>query len=214
MENDDVHVSELEQQKDVPGLIEALQHPDEAVRIHAAQALGRVGDERAIPALTGALADPAATDPADLFRGNPAWEEMGSEKLIYYVREAAWDALKMIRSRTRVPLDTAPVESVPGKNPFEVGDIVMQYRRFSEFAFGPFQSGPDRGMEDTRWKVTAITKNEVTLELVDGVYERPKDNKLHYPGYVARVSSSDSFRRKFPGTKGKQLAFDTYRKVE
>jgi hypothetical protein len=216
MGNDDVHVSELEQQEDVPGLIEALQHPDEAVRIRAAHALGRVGDERAIPALTGALADPAATDPADLFRGSPAWEEMGSKELIHRVREAAWEAQKMIRSRTRTPLDTTPVESVPGKNPFEVGDIVMQYRRFPGPGFGGFQSGPDRGMEDTRWKVKAITKNEVTLELVEGVYERPKDNKRrwHYPGYVARVSSSDSFRSKFPGTKGKQLAFDTYRKVE
>lgn len=168
MEDDDVHMSELELHKDVPALSEALQHPDEAVRIHAAQALGRVGDERAIPALTGALADQAATDPADLFRGNPAWEESGSEELIYYVREAAWDALKMVRSRTRAPLDTAPVESVPGKNPFEVGDIVVQYRRFSGGLF-PFQSGPERGMEDTWWKVTEITKNEVTLELVDGV---------------------------------------------
>ena len=61
----------------MPALIEALQHPDEAVRIHAAQSLGRVGDERAIAALTGALADQVATDPADLFRGNPAWEESG-----------------------------------------------------------------------------------------------------------------------------------------
>lgn len=69
-------------------------------------------------------------------------------------------------------------------------------------------------MGDTWWKVTAITKHEVTLELVDWVYKRPTDKKLCYPGYVARVSSSDSFRRKFPGTKGRQLAFDTYRKVE
>ena len=110
-------------------------------------------------------------------------------------------------------LDTDPVESVPGKNPFEVGYIVVQYRRFSGGLF-PFQSGLDRGMEDTWRKVTAITKNEVTLELVDGVYKRPTDKKLCYPEYVARVSSSDSFRRKFPGTKGRQLAFDTYRKVE
>ncbi len=216
MENDEVHVNELEQQKDVPGLIEALQHPNEMVRLGAAHALERVGDERALLALAGALADPVASDPADTFQGNPAWEEMGSEELTYEVREAAWDAHKMIRSRTRTPLDTNPVESVPGKNPFEVGDIVMQYRRFSEYGSG-LLSGPDRGMEDTKWKVTAITKNEVALELVEGVYERPEDNKSrrwHLPGYVARVSSSESFRNNFRGTKGKQLAFDTYRKVE
>lgn len=51
MDDDDVHVSKLEHHKDVPALIEALRHPDEAVRIHAAQARGRVGDERAIPVL-------------------------------------------------------------------------------------------------------------------------------------------------------------------
>jgi hypothetical protein len=212
MGTDDGHVSELEQQKDVPGLIEALEHPDEEVRIKAAEALGRVGDERAIPALTAALADHAVTDPADLFRGNRAWEEMGSEEPIYRVRDAAWEAQKMIRSRT--PLDPTPVESVPGRDPFEVGDIVVQYRRFLEHGFGGFQGGPDRGMEGTRWKVTAITKNEVSLELVEGVCKDPTSKKRHYPGYVARVSSSDAFRWKFPGTKGKQLAFDTYRKVD
>jgi HEAT repeat protein len=87
MGNEDVHVNKLEQRKDVPGLIEALKHPEEGMRIRAANALGRVGDERAIPALTAALHDEAATDPAELFRGSPAWEEMGSAALIYYVRK-------------------------------------------------------------------------------------------------------------------------------
>jgi hypothetical protein len=213
MGNDDVQVDELEQQKDVPGLIEALQHPDEGVRISAAHALGRVGDERALPALTNALSDPAATDPADLFSDSPAWQETGSKELIYYVRTAAWDAHRMIRSRTRTPVDTTPVEPVPGKDPFAVGDIVMQYRRSA--GYGPGQSGPERGMEDTKWKVKAITRNEVTLELVAGVYERPKDKqRWHLPGHVIRVGGSDDFRDRFPNTNGKKLAFATYRKVE
>jgi HEAT repeat protein len=50
MVNSKMQVSELEQQKDVPGLIEALKHPEEGMRIRAAYALGKVGDERAIPA--------------------------------------------------------------------------------------------------------------------------------------------------------------------
>jgi hypothetical protein len=213
MGSDGVNVSDLEQQKDLPGLIEALKHPDEMVRVSAANALGRVGDERAIPALTAALADPAATDPAELFRGNSAWEEAGSRELIYRVRDAAWAAQKLIRSRAII---TAPLESLPGSNPFEVGDIVVQYRSFSRYSgagFSPW-GHPDSGMQGTRWKVLSITKNEVALELVEGVYEEPHFRGRHYPGYVARISSSDDFRRKFPGTKGKQLAFDTYRKAE
>lgn len=209
MGNDDVDVSELETQNDVPGLIEALQHPDEVVRLRAAHALGRVGDERALPALTKALADPWAIDPEEEFSDSPAWQEMGSKELIYRVRTAAWDAYKMIRSRTRTPLDPAPVESVPGKDPFEVGDIVMQY--LSRGAL----SGPERGMEDTKWKVKAITRTEVTLELVEGVCERPKDKqRWHLPGYVLRVGRSEDFRVRYPNTNAKQVAFATYRKVE
>lgn len=201
MVNDDVNVSELELQKDVPGLIEALKHPDEGVRIRAANALGRVGDERAIPALTAALHDAAATDPAELFHGSPAWEESGSAELIYYVRNAAWTALQMIWDRTI----TTFVEPLPGMNPFEVGDIVAQWRR------------PDRVTKGARWRVLSISRNEVALELVEGVYEEPRQGKhgtRQYPGYVARISSSDDYRNRFPGTKGNQFAFDTYRKVE
>jgi hypothetical protein len=213
MENDDVNISELEQKKDLSGLIEALMHPDEQVRVDAAKALGRIGDERAIPALTAALHDTAATDPADLFEGNRTWEELGSEKLIYRVRDSAWAAQKMIRGRTSMP----PLETtLPGMDPFDVGDIVVQYRSFTSLrgaGFSPWCK-TEPGMVGTRWKVLSIAKNEVALELVEGVFEERPSRKRHYPGYVARVSSSDEFRKKFPGTKGKQLAFDTYRKVD
>ena len=213
MENDLADVNQLQQQKDVPGLIEALKHPDEGVRMSAAHALAKVGDERAIPALTAALADPAATDPAEYFRGNRAWEEMGSDKPIYLVRQAARYALEMIRGR--FPPITAPVqaaEPVPGEDPFRVGDIVVQTRHFREGqVFSGFYDGPAYGMAGTKWKVMNINKAEVVLTLVEGVFKTVSGQK--YPGHVERVSSSEKFREKFRGCKGNQQAFDTYRKV-
>lgn len=213
MENDLVDVNQLQQQKDVPGLIEALKHPDESVRMNAAFALGKVGDERAIPALTAALADPAATDPAEYFRGNRAWEEMGSDKPIYLVRQAARQALEMIRSKyppiTTSVQATWVAEPIPGKDPFQVGDIVVQYRHFTEGT--GFYDGPGYGMAGTKWKVMKITDDEVVLTLVEGILKYPTFRKT--PGYVARISSSENFRAKFPGCKGNQQAFDMYRKV-
>ena len=200
MENNGLYIDGLEQRNDVPGLIKALKHHEEGMRVRAANALGRVGDERAIPALAAALHDEAASDPAELFRGKPSWEEMGSDETVYYVRNAALSALQMIWSRTV----TAFEEPIPGKNPFEAGDIVAQWKN------------PDRLMKGARWKVLSITRNEVALELVEGVHEEkaPFIRKLHYPGYVARISSSADYRHKYPGTKGNQLAFDTFRKVK
>jgi hypothetical protein len=125
---------------------------------------------------------------------------MGSDEMIYYVRIAALDALRMIWSRTIITF----VEPLPGMRPFEVGDIVAQWRK------------PDSIMKGARWRVLSITRNEVALELIEGVCEEkePFHKKMHFPGYVARISSSDDYRHKYPGTKGNQFAFDTYRKVE
>ena len=97
------------------------------------------------------------------------------------------------------------VEPLTDMNPFEVGDIVAQWRN------------PDSIMKGARWRVLSITSNEVALELVQGVYEELRQGKRgarHYPGYVARISSSAEYRNKFPGTKGNQFAFDIYRKVK
>jgi hypothetical protein len=201
MGNSDRLVDELEQKKDIQGLIETLKHPEEGMRIRAANALGRVGDARAIPALTTALHDEAVTDPAEVFRGNAAWEELGSSDLIYYVRNAAWDALKMIWSRNITTFE----EPIPGMNPFEAGDIVAQWRK------------PDNDMKGARWKVLFISRKEVELELVEGVYEEPRQGKRgirYYPGYVIRVSSSVEYMNNYLGTKVNQYAFSTYRKVK
>jgi hypothetical protein len=139
---------------------------------------------------------------------------MGSEELIHYVRNAACGALKMIWSRTT----TTFMEPLAGTNPFEVGDIVVQYRVCWDGSsrFGCWGE-PDSSMKAARWRVLNININEVLLELAEGVHEEKvpfHDSLFHYPGYVARVSSSENFRNMFRGTKGKQLAFDTFKKVE
>lgn len=211
---DDLSIDELMQQKDVPGLIEALKNPEGRIRERVAFVLGRVGDKRAIPALIAALKDPAYIDPSEEFRGNPAFEEMGRTDLIYYVRKEAWRALTMIWAKTA----TDYVEPLPGINPFKVGDIVAQYRVYCEGSsrFSCWRN-PDPSMQAARWKVLSITRNEVMLELVEGIHEEEvynHDSIFHYPGYVARVSSSENFRNMFRGAKGKQLAFDTFKKVK
>lgn len=209
---EDLSLDELIQQRDVPGMIGALKHPDARIREKAAFVLGRVGDERAIPALIAALKDSAYTDPSEEFRGNPAFEEMGRTDLIYNVRNEAWRALTMIWGRT----GTTFAEPLPGMNPFEIGDIVAQYRVFAGGSLLCWRE-PDSSMRAARWKVLSITKNEVVLELVEGVHEEKvpfHDSIFHFPDYVIRVSSSEDFRNKFRGTKGKQLAFDTYKKVK
>ena len=50
-----VDVDELMAEKDVPGLIDALEHEDFIVRKEATRALKYVGDQRAVPALIKSL---------------------------------------------------------------------------------------------------------------------------------------------------------------
>ena len=57
-------VKKLEAARDVVGLIEALQSDKTARRIEASEALGRLGDPSAGPALVEALRDPAVRDAA------------------------------------------------------------------------------------------------------------------------------------------------------
>lgn len=212
MDKDTVNVDELELQRDVPGLIEALRHPEERTRVRTAHALERVGDEQAIPALTVALQDEAATDPAELFRGNAAWEESGSTDLIYYVRKAAWEALTAIWNRTI----TAFEEFAEGTDPFQVGDIVAQCRVYPGGSLMKWTE-PLGSEKAARWKVLFISKREVALELVEGVHEEKKPNHkhvLHYPGYVARIGSSEEFQKLFGNIRATQYAFSAFKKVK
>ena len=201
MENNSAHINELEQQKNVLGLIELISGPDGVGRIRAACALGRIGDERAVPALIAALHDSESYNPAEIFGGSSAFEELGSDQPIYPVRSAAWDALRMIWSRTVTTFE----EPIPGRNPFEVGDIVAQWR------------DPDSVTKGARWRVLSISKNEVALELVVGIYVEPGmgyRGTRHFPGYIARISSSVDYRNRHPGTKGNHFALTSYKKVK
>jgi len=52
-----LNVKRMEKRKDIEGLIKALKHKDEDVRISAAMALGEIGDTRAVDPLVQALKD-------------------------------------------------------------------------------------------------------------------------------------------------------------
>lgn len=203
-------------------MIEALKHPNESVRVDAALALFKVGDERAIPALTAALEDPAATDPAVLHRGDRSWEEMGSDEPDYLVRKAARLALDMIRRRHPAPTtaispntgETQPAAPVQAAQPhavevpFQVGDIVEQYRHHTQDGF---VNGPRAESIGTKWKVVGITDELVSLELVEGIEDWTYFK--YSPGDVMTLGSSEYYRAAFPDSKGYQQVFDTFRKI-
>ncbi len=82
-----IDVDYLEEQEDVPGLIEALKNDDYLVRKNAAIALKRVGDERAVEALVEAL-------------NYESWED--DYTVLTAVRENSAEALGMIGNKRAV----------------------------------------------------------------------------------------------------------------
>lgn len=107
-----VNVKELEQAKDVVGLIAALKDADENVREQAARALMWIGTDQAVEALIPLLDDPYSYDPSVVFRGNRSYEEMGDDAPVYPVRRAAFDTLQNLLTKSKsVPNVGAMLES-------------------------------------------------------------------------------------------------------
>jgi HEAT repeat protein len=85
-------IEEMKQQKDVPGLIKALRHSDWKVRAAAAEALGEVGDARAVRPLERVRT-------GDRYSGEVVEECEDHALYAYPVKEAAEGALVRIGSR-------------------------------------------------------------------------------------------------------------------
>lgn len=108
------------QELPTPDGVQALQHPDRAVRCAAAYRLGRSGDPSAVPALIAALRDPdagvrrAAAEALGCLgdpRAIPAlYEALGTVDV--YLRQAAERALQRIEYLSRLP-PPAPVPPSP-----------------------------------------------------------------------------------------------------
>jgi len=94
----------------------------------------------------------------------------------------------------------------------QVGDIVEPYRHFGEDSFLP---GPSDDVAGTKWKVKAIKKYEVELELIEGRYKWTEKTYKEV-GFVARRMSSihygDAF--KSPSLDWNQQFMDEFRKVQ
>ena len=96
-----VNVKELEQAKDIDGLIAALKDADENVREEATRALMWIGNDQSVEALIPLLDDPYSYDPSVVFRGNRSYEEMGDDAPVYPVRRAAFDTLQNLLTKSK-----------------------------------------------------------------------------------------------------------------
>jgi HEAT repeat protein len=85
----------------IPGLLQALEHPNSPVRWRAAAALGQLGSEAAIPGLLQALEDP---DSSVRERAAAALEQLGSEAAILGLLQALEDPDFSVRERAAAAL--------------------------------------------------------------------------------------------------------------
>lgn len=85
-------IQNLKGNRDIPGLIKALRYPfKSAVRAQAAQALGELGDPRAIPALVEALKDEREEVAKVAAQALAAYGEPAIDPLIGLVMQKKWD---------------------------------------------------------------------------------------------------------------------------
>jgi len=93
----------------------------------------------------------------------------------------------------------------------QVGDVVEQYRYFKGESFVP---GPMADLQGTKWKLKAITKNYVEIELIEGRYMR--DSKPYKEvGYHTQWMSSGHYCDAFktPNMDMNGQFWDEWRKV-
>jgi HEAT repeat protein len=121
---DPAYIERLAESRDVDGLVAALEDPEPRVRVVAAQALGLIGDERAVKALGRRLQDPHKRDTS--YEADRTYHV----EIAYPVRDAAKEALEtMGGARAEAVLHHYLIE-VPA-----LMDRVQQAKSAREFAF-------------------------------------------------------------------------------
>jgi hypothetical protein len=202
-----VDVEKLEREKDIYGLLAALKDRDGKIRLEAVKALGRVGDARVTPALTPLLNDPYSEDPADLYRCNREWEEMGDESPIYLVANAAREVLEIFSSS---PADAQGVDYFTIK----AGDLVKAWRRFFQNHFEDWTND----FINSTWRVLSLGPEDVHLFLEKGEYLEGWDSEnnkwiYHEPGFTLHLKNSNFYNQAFPDSLPYQEFLDTFMKV-
>ena len=99
---DAAHPFKLEYKKDLEALFEALKHKDDDVRRDAAEALGEIGDPRAVDPLASALKDENS-----LVRQTAAYAlgDIGDEKAVEPLTQALWDENVYVQNAAKKALE-------------------------------------------------------------------------------------------------------------
>lgn len=90
------------------------------------------------------------------------------------------------------------------QEPFEIGDIIEQYRYYNG---GDYINEQEDDFIGTKWKVLDISPDYIKLELVEGSYCGTRDE------YVSDFTSSAIYQKTFPDRRKTQQIIDEFRKV-
>jgi len=184
-------VDKLERKGDVEGLIRALDHKDKDIRVRAAQALGRVGDDRAVDPLIQAM------KVVDLDYGVAHDALMG-------IGEKGVEALSLVlrdgdpRDRVIAALTLGDIGSVEGvealiealkdEEPVVRGDAAMALGRIGdERAAGPLMEVLGDWDREVRLKAVEALGEIGSLEAVDPLIPLLKDQSGDVKRYAAEA---------------------------
>jgi hypothetical protein len=223
-------IDRLAAQKDISGLIAALDHQYYSVRETAAKHLMKFGNIKGVEYLFACLTDrripsnhSSKTGAFLAVKENLAFVKQALPSIDQELQEGVLKATRDYQSdplfEVILPTRSQPVAQSlqpPRDNagdPFTVGDIVEPYRHY-DFETDRFLDGVTMAEFDTQWKVLDITPDYVHLELVSGKYKWGFGGEEYkYPGYQTKPRSSDNYRKKHPHSPGNEQILKEYRRV-